>query len=79
MDDVLIASMTLIDATESLNAVLYRIRYAGLTLNYSKSEFKVPQVNFFGMTISSIGISPRPSTMHDLLNAEEPSNRKRGP
>ena len=59
---------------EALELLLQRFQECGLTFNPRKCYFRVPQIEFFGLTFSKNGIQPSPSKVETLRNMPEPQN-----
>lgn len=76
LDDLCIVS----DTFESHLAVLIRLseqfKKGNLTLNLSKSQFCVTEVNYIGYVIGKGGISTDPSKTESILSWPVPRNLK---
>ena len=59
---------------EALESLLQRFQECRLTFNPRKCYFRVPQIEFFGLTFSKNGIQPSPSRVEALRNMPEPQN-----
>ena len=59
LDAIGIAANNATDLTRNIRAVFQCIRNAGLKLTIEKCHFGVRQVEFFGKTVSSEGVSPQ--------------------
>ena len=68
VDDIGIAANIAADLTRNIRAVLQCIRNAGLKLTIEKCHFGVRQLEFFGRTISSEGVSPQTHKIQNFLN-----------
>ena len=60
VDDTLVFGSTRDEHDSRLQAILDRIKAAGITLNPDKCQFSQPQINFLGHVIDRNGISPDP-------------------
>lgn len=72
IDDILIAAEN--EHDKSVRLVLQRLKDLGLTANAAKSEFKVKEINFFGMKISKDGFKPNEHKMQDFIDAPSPKS-----
>ena len=68
VDDIGIAANNATDLTRNIRAVFQCIRNAGLKLTIEKCHFGIRQVEFFGRTISSEGVSPQAHKIQTFLN-----------
>ena len=73
-DDIIVYGTTREEHDENLNKCLMRLKQRGLTLNQNKCKFLNNTLEFFGQTFSAEGTMPDPKRVHDLLNAEVPTN-----
>ncbi|ORD93876.1 TF29 [Enterospora canceri] len=76
VDDVLIASSSLDDHVRDVKLVLERLQGSGAKINFEKSHFGLPQVNYLGMIISEHGIRADSSKIHIARMEEAPKNAK---
>lgn len=74
IDDVIVSGRTMTEMTQRLDAVLGRIKKAGLRLNKDKCKFAKERVEFLGFVIDADGIHPAPSKVESILNTPEPKN-----
>ena len=75
-DDIIIASRNMKLHTETLRQVMTAIRSSGLTLNPSKCDFAKDSILFWGMTVSSDGVSPSPEKVEVLEHLDPPKNKE---
>ena len=68
VDDIGNAANNATDFTRNIRAVFQCIRNAGLKLTFEKCHFGVRQVEFFGKTISSEGVSPQTHKIQNFLS-----------
>ena len=68
VDDIGIAANNATDLTQNIRAVFLCIRNAGLKLTIERCHFGIKQVEFFGGTISSEGVSPQSHKKHNFLS-----------
>ena len=73
-DDLIIFGKTQQEHDVNLNGVLSRVQDRGLTLNGEKCKFNVPEITFFGYTISAAGIRPTAQSVAAIHNGRKPSN-----
>src|SRR5664279_2095115 len=76
LDDIIIFSMSWEDHKRHVADVLERIKKAGLTLNLSKSEFAVAEVDYLGYHIGRGRVQPREKKIAALLQFNRPADRK---
>jgi hypothetical protein len=74
IDDILIYSKMEAEYEEHLRLVLEKLRINQLYAKFSKCEFWLTQVAFFGLVISSGGVSIDPDKVRDVLNWKSPGN-----
>jgi hypothetical protein len=74
IDDILIFSKTEEEHEKHLRMVLEKLISNQLYAKFSKCEFWLMQVTFFGHVISAGGISVDPSKVRDVLNWMPPTN-----
>ena len=72
-DDIIVSGKDQQEQDHNLNNVLTRLQERGLTLNAEKYKFSVPEITFFGYTISGSGIRPADETATAIRNAPKPS------
>ena len=58
----------------ALEATFRRLRENNVTLNQSRCLFNTNVINFFGVRFSEFGMSPDPSKVETLRQAETPTN-----
>ena len=68
VDDIGIAINNATDLTRNIRAVFQCNRKAGLKLTIEKCLFGVRQVEFFGRTVSSQGVTPQAHKIQNFLN-----------
>ena len=68
VDDIGIAANNATDLTRNIRAVFKCIRQARLKLTIGKCHFGVREVEFFGRTISSEGVSPQSHKIQNFLS-----------
>ena len=74
IDDVLVHGHTQEDHDRRLNAVLDRIKKAGVTLNKEKCEFSRCTVRFLGQIVDATGIRPDPEKVRAIQQMKQPSS-----
>jgi hypothetical protein len=74
IDDILIYSKMETEYEEHLRLVLEKLRINQLYAKFSKCEFWLTQVAFFGQVISAGGVSIDPDKVRDVLNWKSPGN-----
>ena len=72
IDDILIASRTLLEHLKHLKIVLDRLKVFGLQLNLAKCVIAKPLVTFLGFDISEQGYKPTTSRVQVILNYPKP-------
>jgi hypothetical protein len=73
IDDILIFSKTMEEHEEQLRLVLEKLRSNQLYVKFSKCEFWLTEVSFFGHVISAGGVSVDPGKVKDVLNWMPPT------
>ena len=68
LDDVLIYSMNEEEHMEYVLDMLKRLQDRGLQVNINKCEFSMTRVKYFGLIISTNGISMNPEKVQTILN-----------
>jgi hypothetical protein len=76
LDDILVASTTLLEHEQHVREVLQRLREAGLVLNAEKCVFAVAELDFLGHHITAAGITPLLSSVDAILLHPLPTNIK---
>ena len=71
VDNILVFGTTTAEHDSRLNAVLERIRTAGITLNAYKCQFSQPCITFHSHVIDHYGISPNPKKT-TIISAMKP-------
>ena len=74
VDDILVFGTTPQEHDERLQAVLERIKSAGVTLNAEKCQFSQTRITFLGHVIDHHGISPDPRKTAAILAMTPPSS-----
>ena len=74
IDDILVFGTTPAEHDSRLQAVLERIKSAGITLNPDKCQFSQTQITFLGHVIDHHGISPDPQKTSAILAMKSPSS-----
>lgn len=74
MDDVLVFGNDVKSHDVALDAVLQRIKEAGLKLNQSKCSFRQHSVKYFGHVISAGGVEPDAERVRAIQNMKPPTN-----
>ncbi|XP_038075572.1 uncharacterized protein LOC119743239 [Patiria miniata] len=72
LDDIVIFGCDQKDHDANLSAVLNRLTELGLTLNCG--HFSLSNLRFLGHTVSSEDLTPDPTHVEALLNAQKPTN-----
>ena len=73
-DDIIVAGRDQKEHDNRLDAVLKRFNDAGMTLNAKKCEFSKKEFDFFGLHVSSKGISIQESKTETLLKTTAPKS-----
>lgn len=73
IDDILIASNSKEQHMQHLRALFDRLNFYGLTINPSKCNFGVSNLNFLGFKISEKGIEPLPDRVESILKFPKPT------
>ena len=68
-DDIIIFGKTQAEHDVNLETTIKRLREKNLTLNREKCVFSVPEITFFGFTISASGMSPDTRKVDAIQNA----------
>ena len=76
LDDIILGGTTKADHDRKLRQVLRALSDARATINFDKSQFGVPTVDFVGFTVSEGGITPLRSNVDSLLKIQAPKNQK---
>ena len=74
VDDILVFGTTTAEHDCRLNAVLERIKTAGITLNAEKCQFSQQRITFLGHVIDHNGISPDPKKTTAILAMKPPTS-----
>ena len=72
LDDILVTGITMKDHLDHLEAVLTRLREAGMRLKKEKCQFLMSKVEYLGHVISSNGLEPSLSKVAAIVNAPAP-------
>lgn len=75
VDDILVYGQTRQDHDRHLRDVLIRARDRGIKLNEDKLEVGVPEVQYFGHSLTADGVKPDPSKVAAIHEMEPPKNR----
>jgi hypothetical protein len=73
IDDILIFSKTMEEHEEHLRLVLEKLQSNQLYAKFSKCEFWLTEVAFFGHVISAGGVSVDPGKIKDVFNWMPPT------
>lgn len=73
-DDVLVHGSTKIEHDTVLDAVLQKLKGAGVTLNAEKCEFFQTETNFLGHIVNENGIRPDPNKVKAILEMSPPTD-----
>ena len=76
IDDILVFAKTCAEHCQRLDAVLGKIKNAGLKLKPSKCEFGMSEVNYLGFKLSDKGLSAAKFKVDKLLATEPPKLTK---
>ena len=76
LDDIIIVGRTFEEHLQNLQAVLIRLREAGLKLKPQKCALCLPQVEFLGHVVSAQGVSTDPRKTEKVRNWPIPTNRR---
>ena len=74
MDDVLVFGATQAEHDRQLQAVLKRLKEAGITLNSAKCEFSKCSIKFLGSLIDGEGIRADPAKMQAIVKMDAPQS-----
>ena len=72
LDDILVTGKTADEHIKNLNAVLTRLREAGMRLKKAKCQFSLRKIEYLGHVISSKGFEPATSKMAAIVDAPNP-------
>ena len=75
MDDILVFGKTTEEHDKHLEATLYKLREANLTLNEEKCEFSKPSVEYLGSSIDSKGSTSDCKKVEAILEMETPKDQ----
>ena len=75
-DDIVVHGVTFTNVLGKLDAVLFRLSSAGLTLNLAKCKFFRDTVTFLGNQVSRDGLCPDPEKVSMICNWPEPRTAK---
>lgn len=75
IDDVLVFGKTKEDHDQHLKAMLQRSRDRGVKLNPDKCHICLPEVSYFGHTLSQEGIKPDPKKVNAIREMQPPRNK----
>ena len=73
LDDILVTETTEQEHLQNLDAVLSRLKSAGMRLKYDKCVFLLP-VEYLGHKISAQGLQPTDFKVQAIKNAPAPTN-----
>ena len=74
VDDILVTGRDDDDHRENLSRVLTRLQEAGLKLKSEKFDFMLDEISYLGHTISAQGLTPDPSKIDAMMNANAPTS-----
>ena len=74
LDDILVTGKTADEHIKNLNAVLTRLREAGMRLKKAKCQFSLRKIEHLGHVISSKGLEPATSKVTAIVDAPSPHN-----
>ena len=74
LDDILVTGKTADEHIKNLNAVLTRLREAGMRLKKAKCQFSLRKIEYLGHVISSKGLEPATSKVTAIVDAPSPHN-----
>ena len=74
MDDIIVYGANQAEHDERLEAVLTRLQWAKVTLNWEKCEFSKDTVKFLGQLVGKDGIRPDPSKVSAVKHMTEPTD-----
>lgn len=75
IDDVLVFADTIEKHDETLRLVLERLKNEGITINESKSQFGVSEIEYLGHKLSANGISVSTSRIDAIVNFPRPDTK----
>ena len=75
-DDILVFGKNKEDHHENLMRVMKRLEENGITLNSKKCQFYKSELTFYGLRLTSRGISPTEDRFEALREAPAPTNAK---
>ena len=76
MDDILVYGASQQEHDKRVEAVLQKLKLAGITLNSDKCQFNTPEVVFLGHVISKEGIKADPEKTEAVRSFKAPTNKK---
>ncbi|CAI5660563.1 unnamed protein product [Oreochromis niloticus] len=74
LDDIIVYGHSREEHDERLQAVLQRLKDAGLQINFNKSSFGQTSIPFLGHVISKDGLSPSPDHLTAIAKAPAPKD-----
>ena len=72
LDDILVTGKAHDEHINNLNAVLTRLRKAGMRLKKEKCQFSLANIEYLGHAISSKGLEPTTSKVMAIFEAPVP-------
>lgn len=75
-DDIIVFGNNMDEHDKRLKKVLLKLQECGLTLNASKCEFRLPELQFMGHVLSKQGIRPTQERVEAILETRKPQNVK---
>jgi hypothetical protein len=75
-DDIIVYGRSAEEHDSRLHKVLETLRQKGLTLNYDKCMFGLPEVQFMGHILSKHGIGLADTKVKAVLEARKPSGNR---
>lgn len=76
LDDIMIATKTVLEHEEILSEVLTTLLDAGLVLNLDKCDFASEEVNYLGYKVNERGIRPNEAHLKAISKFPVPTNAK---
>jgi hypothetical protein len=76
LDDIVIISKTFEEHISLLIRVLEKLTYAGLTINYEKSQFFKKELKYLGFMVDELGLRADPDKVRAVLEYPTPTTKK---
>jgi len=74
LDDIIIVSSDFDSHLDLVNTVLSRLEAAGLTINFEKCKFCLPELRYLGYVVGKDGLKVSPEKISAILDLPKPTN-----